>query len=87
MAGETIAGSVIGAWDGWRGNIYRLAVSPEYRRRGIARALVQEVERELAARGARRFAAVVEGNHPWAVEFWSSIYEREPNQLRYVKNI
>ena len=25
---ETIAGSVIAAWDGWRGSIYRLAVAP-----------------------------------------------------------
>jgi ribosomal protein S18 acetylase RimI-like enzyme len=31
-----IVGSVIGGWDGWRGNIYRLAVTPEYRRSGIA---------------------------------------------------
>jgi len=23
-----IVGSVIGGWDGWRGNIYRLAVAP-----------------------------------------------------------
>ena len=35
-----IVGSVIGAWDGWRGNIYRLAVAPEARRRGLARRLV-----------------------------------------------
>ena len=49
-----LVGSVIGAWDGWRGNIYRLAVLPSYRRRGIARALVAEVERQLADRGARR---------------------------------
>src|SRR5437867_7175329 len=28
-----VVGSVIGGWDGWRGNIYRLAVAPEARRR------------------------------------------------------
>jgi ribosomal protein S18 acetylase RimI-like enzyme len=26
-----IVGSVIGGWDGWQGNIYRLAVTPECR--------------------------------------------------------
>jgi len=36
---ERIVGSVIGGWDGWRGNIYRLAVTPEHRRQGIARRL------------------------------------------------
>jgi ribosomal protein S18 acetylase RimI-like enzyme len=30
-----IVGSVIGGWDGWRGNIYRLAVAPALRRKGI----------------------------------------------------
>src|SRR6266540_1071211 len=48
-----LVGTVIGGWDGWRGNIYRLAVLPAYRRRGIARALVGEAERRLSSMGAR----------------------------------
>src|ERR1700722_3634652 len=43
-----IVGSVIGGWDGWRGNIYRLAVAPEVRRQKIAAALVHEVSDRLA---------------------------------------
>jgi len=34
-----VVGALVAAWDGWRGNMYRLAVLPEYRRRGIARRL------------------------------------------------
>ena len=37
-------GTVMGGWDGWRANIYRLAVLPQYRRQGIGRALVREIE-------------------------------------------
>jgi ribosomal protein S18 acetylase RimI-like enzyme len=48
-----IVGSVIGGWDGWRGNIYRLAVTPEYRRMGIGRRLV---DKQCALREARREA-------------------------------
>lgn len=84
---DLLVGSIIGAWDGWRGNIYRLAVLPSYRRRGVARALVAAAEESLAARGARRISALVEHDHPWAVGFWDSLYEPDPRLIRYVKKI
>jgi ribosomal protein S18 acetylase RimI-like enzyme len=83
-----IVGSVIGGWDGWRGNIYRLAVAPEYRRKGIARRLVREISRALFERGAQRLSALVEHEHPWAMEFWSSLrdlgFERDPKFVRFI---
>ena len=86
--GDQIAGSVIGGWDGWRGNIYRLAVAPEYRRRGIARRLVAEISRELFAKAAARLSALVEHEHQWAIDFWDSVsdlgYERDPKFARYI---
>ncbi len=89
--GGRIVGSVIGGWDGWRGNIYRLAVDPEHRRRGLAQSLVEEAERWLVGRGARRIAAIVEGHNPLGIGFWDSLkaigYEREPGVLRYVKTL
>ena len=36
-----LVGTLIAAWDGWRGNLYRLAVHPDHRRRGIAEELVR----------------------------------------------
>lgn len=83
-----IVGSVIGGWDGWRGNIYRLAVTPEFRRKGIARRLVAEISRELFAKGATRLSALVEHDHQWAIDFWDSVsdlgYERDPKFARYI---
>jgi ribosomal protein S18 acetylase RimI-like enzyme len=83
-----IVGSVIGGWDGWRGNIYRLAVTPEFRRIGIARRLVAEISRELFAKGATRLSALVEHEHQWAIDFWDSAralgYERDPKFARYI---
>jgi len=85
-----LAGTVIGGWDGWRGNIYRLAVVPEYRRRGVASALMREVDAALAAMGARRITALVERDHAWAVGFWNALeragYRYDPKMTRYVKN-
>ncbi len=84
-----VVGTVIGGWDGWRGNIYRLAVRPEYRRRGIAGALMREVDAVLAGLGARRITALVEHDHSWAVGFWNALeragYRHDPTMTRYVK--
>lgn len=85
---DRIIGSVIGGWDGWRGNIYRLAVAPEYRRRGVARRLVIEISNALFDRGAHRLSALVEHEHEWAIGFWESLrdlgYERDPKFTRYI---
>ena len=84
-----LIGSVIGGWDGWRGNIYRLAVAPEARRRGLARRLVREAERVLWRKGARRLSALVERHEAQAVAFWDALadagYRRDPRMMRYVK--
>ena len=85
--GELI-GSVIGTFDGWRGNIYRLAVHPSYQRRGIARVLVAESEKRLTQQGAKRITALVERDHPWATKFWDAVgYERDTRMVRYVKSL
>jgi ribosomal protein S18 acetylase RimI-like enzyme len=85
-----IVGSVIAGWDGWRGNIYRLAVAPEARRLGLARRLVLEAERVLQARGARRLSALVERHEAHAVGFWDALadsgWRRDERMLRYIKN-
>src|SRR3954469_15837962 len=65
-----LIGSIIGTFDGWRGNIYRLAVDPAHRRRGVARALVAGAEKRLREVGARRITALVEHDHPDPVGFW-----------------
>ena len=85
-----IVGSVIGGWDGWRGNIYRLAVAPEARRAGLARQLVRAAEDALRAKGARRISALVERHEVHAVGFWDALadsgWRRDERMLRYVKN-
>jgi ribosomal protein S18 acetylase RimI-like enzyme len=65
-----VIGALIVGWDGWRCHLYRLAVEPGYRRRGIARALVAEAARRAVALGARRLDAMVSLENTTAVAFW-----------------
>lgn len=83
-----IVGSIIGTFDGWRGNIYRLAVHPKYWRRGIARALVGEVEKRLLQQGSRRITALVEKDHPWAKHFWEAVgFGLDSRIVRHVRSL
>jgi purine-nucleoside phosphorylase/ribosomal protein S18 acetylase RimI-like enzyme len=83
-----LVGSAIGSFDGWRGNIYRLAVHPAFRRRGIARSLVAQIERRLIDRGAKRITALVLQDCPWATSFWKAVgYGVDPRMARFVRNL
>ena len=46
-----VVGSVMGGFDGHRGWIYSLAVTPSLRRKGIASALMHAIEEKLRERG------------------------------------
>jgi ribosomal protein S18 acetylase RimI-like enzyme len=83
-----VVGALVAAWDGWRGNVYRLAVLPEHRRRGIGRALAQEGHRRLRERGARRVTALLGAEDERAAAFWLDAgYENDVNVRRFVRNL
>jgi ribosomal protein S18 acetylase RimI-like enzyme len=79
-----IAGTLIATFDGWRGNMYRLAVHPDFQRRGVARRLVEEAHAWLRGQGCRRITALVEGDHEYATGFWESDgYHHDVGMRRY----
>jgi len=86
-AGE-IVGVVIAAWDGWRGNIYRLAVDERHRRQGVGLMLVRAAEDYLLSCGARRVTALVAFDDDAAGSFWDSAgYPQDREIGRRVRNI
>ena len=83
-----VVGALIAAWDGWRGNMYRLAVHPEHRREGVARALVESGEETLRSRGARRVTALVAREDAAARALWLELgYEDDDAIGRFVRNL
>ena len=81
-----IVGSVIAGWDGWRGSVYRLAVSPEHRRRGLGHSLLRAAEDRLTGLGGRRLHAIVVGSNDDGVAFWATTdWEQQAGQLRFAK--
>ena len=81
---ETIAGSVIAAWDGWRGSIYRLAVAPSHQRRGLGTVLVNAAVKRLRTLGAVRLQAIVVETDLQATGFWrASDWSEQVARLRF----
>jgi ribosomal protein S18 acetylase RimI-like enzyme len=83
-----IVGTVIAASDGWRGNMYRLAVDPTYRGKGIARRLVTAGEARLRERGVVRVTALAEANDTVATRLWEAAgYRHDPGIARFARNL
>ena len=81
-----LVGSVIAGYDGWRCSLYRLAVLPSHRRRGVSRALLEAAERRFAAVGGRRGDAMVLEANEQAHGAWAAAgYRKENHWRRWVK--
>jgi ribosomal protein S18 acetylase RimI-like enzyme len=83
-----VVGALIAAWDGWRGNMYRLAVRAECRREHIGITLTRAGEEYLRSRGATRVTALVAFEDEAAGAFWESAgYPLDPVIGRRVRNL
>lgn len=84
--GDELVGSVIAGWDGWRCHLYRLAVHPAHRRRGIGRLLVEHTERRFTASGGKRADAMVLDDNALGGAVWAAAgYVRQEEWSRWVK--
>lgn len=67
---DKIVASAMAGFDGHRGWVYYLAVSPKYRRKSLGRALMQEIEQRLIERGCPKINLQVRSSNPDVIEFY-----------------
>jgi len=83
-----LIGAVIAGWDGWRGNVYRLAVRADHRRKGVGLRLTRAAEDYFRTRCVGRVTALVAFDDEPANGFWEAAgYPRDPEIGRRVRNI
>ncbi|MFB7173742.1 GNAT family N-acetyltransferase [Streptomyces sp. NPDC056254] len=83
-----LVGTVIAGFDGWRCHLYRLAVHPGHRRRGIGAALLAAAEERFAALGGRRADAMVLDGNVRAHPAWAAAgYGAQEQWTRWVKPV
>lgn len=70
--GSIISGVIMVGTDGRRGYIYHTAVHPDFRRQGIAKALVQRAMEELETLGINKVALVAFERNKEGNAFWES---------------
>ena len=75
---KKIIGAIVGTHDGRKGWINRLVVTPSYRKKGIAKRLVKEVEHHFSAIGIDIVACLI--------EVWNTTSMQVFEQMGYTKH-
>ena len=68
-----VVGTVMGGYDGHRGWVYSVAVNANYRRQGIGRDLIRELETALLERGCLKVNLQVRATNAEAVAFYERL--------------
>lgn len=76
---QSLVATVVGGYDGVRGWMYHVATHPNFRRLGIARLLIQELEMRLARLGCVKLNLQVRQGNDAVVAFYERLgYVTEP---------
>jgi ribosomal protein S18 acetylase RimI-like enzyme len=73
MAGSEIVGTTMAGYDGHRGWVYYVVVSPRFRRQGIGTALMRRAEEGLARLGCPKVNLQVRASNEAVVSFYRTL--------------
>jgi ribosomal protein S18 acetylase RimI-like enzyme len=87
LEGGRVVGTSMAGYDGHRGWVYYVAVSPRHRKHGIARALMSRVEDELKAVGCPKINLQVRAGNIGAVAFYRKLGYRIEERVSLGKRL
>ena len=73
VAGSDVVGTAMAGYDGHRGWVYYVGVSPEHRRQGIGTALMKSVEQALASMGCPKLNLQIRAGNEQVVSFYRKL--------------
>jgi ribosomal protein S18 acetylase RimI-like enzyme len=85
--GRRVIGTIMLGYDGHRGWLYRLAVLPEARRRGVGRALVEAAERRLLELECAKINLQLHTHNEDGVRFWRALGYAEEARVSMGKDL
>ena len=73
LADNTLVGGCVVGYDGHRGWLYAVAVSPEHRRSGVGKQLISHVSDELRQRGCGKINLQIRADNTEVAQFYQSL--------------
>ena len=87
VAENRLVGTVMAGYDGHRGWINYLAVAPEWRRQGIAKAMMVLVEKKLRALGCPKINLQVRRTNTAVIRFYQAVGFQEDDVISFGKRL
>ena len=69
----SIVATAMAGYDGHRGSVFYLAVSPEYQRAGLGRQMMLEIERSLEGMGCPKLNILVRSSNAEVMKFYNRL--------------
>ena len=82
-----VIGAAVTAFDGWRAYVYHVAISPDFRSKGVARAVMAEAEENLRRQGAARVYVEVNGENTAGIALCTACGFEPEGDIALVKEI
>ncbi len=84
---EKIIATAMGGYEGHRGWINYLAVAPEYRRKGLAKRVVQYLENKLKELGCPKINIQVRASNQEVIKFYDGIGYNKEELINFGKRL